>query len=120
MTQADTRQRTPFFLLSATNMASAQSEGKPQSQNSREKTHSKPHLSAVLAHHKPRSARLAGPRTGARQPVIDQVVSNGKQTGELFLRIPFAPFKGAKKAAMKVAPSHSWLPGLPRQDYVDH
>ena len=115
MTQVSTRQRPPFFLLSAISMASAQSAGKPQSQNSREKTHSKPHLSAVLAHHKPRSARLAGPRTGARQPVIDKVVKNGKPTGELFLRILFAPFKGAKKPDMKTARSTHGYPGFKGQ-----
>ena len=114
MMQAATRQRTPFFLLSATNMASAQPRGKPQSQRPREKTHSKPHLSAVLAHHKPRSARLAGPRTGSRQPVIAQVVSHGKQTAELFLRIQYAPRKGAKKCEMKTARSTNGYPGYTR------
>ena len=106
--------RTPFFLLSAINMASAQSEGKPQSQRPRGKSHSKPRLSAVLAHHKPRSARLAGPRTGRRQPVIAQVVSDGKSTGALFLRIQYAPRKGAKKCEMKTARSTNGYPGYTR------
>ena len=66
-------------------------------------------------HREPRSARLAGPRTGRRQPVIDHVVSHGKQTGELFLRIKFAPFKGAKKADMKTARSTHGFPGFKGQ-----
>ena len=50
-------------------------------------------------HREPRSARLAGPRTGSRQPIVVRVMAHGKPTGELFLRMLYKPKKGVTKTA---------------------